>query len=124
MHVLLAITILLQSLVPVIAVQAADARASGSCGSGTACCCTGGSASDSCAPMQMEACSCLSGDSQRDPKAPPPRELKDTALLAMSLNAIAAPVPDLARPVLRPKSEPSRGNTHNEVQALLCVWRT
>ncbi len=126
MRILPVIALLLQLLAPTGPTRIVDAPAiGGTCDCVTACCCGGGSASDHCAPVPAEICACDSGFQERGPEAPLPRDGKKlTPLLALGLTGIAVTLPDPSRHALRPKAEPAPTTSHNEVQALLCVWRT
>lgn len=118
MRVLLAIALLGQSFALAGPMRIVDALAAGgACDCGTVCCCGDGT----------DACMCAAGPDQpqRRPEAPAPRDGKNLApLLALPLTGVVARRPDLARLALRPKAQPVPDKSHNEVQALLCVWRT
>ena len=115
MRVLLVITLLLlQSVASIGVTRTVEAPASGgSCACGTSCCCG--------------VCTCQAGPDlpQRRPDAPPPRDGKEVApFLALDQTGLEVRLVDPARHALRPKAEPAPTRSHNETQALLCVWRT
>ena len=126
MRTLLVIAMLLQSLALAgLAHPAAAAMASGGCSSLDTCCCTGKSGPDRCAPMGRTMV-CMCGDaSEPTAPAPAPREGKDrTTLLALTVTVVGTTLPNPVRYALRPMRDPDTGASHNEIQALLCVWRT
>ena len=128
MRVLLIIALLSQLLWPIGLVRTVDASASGGpCGCGPVCCCSDGSVSDHCNPQPADVCMCNanSQDPEPGPMAPPTRNGKELApFLALSLASVVAILPEPFRQPSRPKAQPSPTTSHNEVQALLCVWRT
>jgi hypothetical protein len=68
-------------------------------------------------------CGIRSGDSEPTPEAPRPQEQNDLSLIlvAGANGLIESPLPTRTRVVWAP---PASHRTHNEIQALLCVWRT
>ncbi len=127
MRTLLVVAMLLQSLALVGPAQRAAAPvASGACSSAATCCCTGRSGPDHCAPAGRAAV-CMCGPSAPDdgPEAPLPRDGTQRApFLALLLTSIVVKLPEPTRSVVTQARTPSPGNSHNEIQALLCVWRT
>ena len=127
MRTLLVVAMLLQSLALVGPAQRAAAPvASGACSSAATCCCTGRSGPDRCAPVERAAL-CMCGPSAPDdgPEAPLPREGTQWApFLALSVSSIAVKLPEPTRYALTQAGTPSPSTSHNEIQALLCVWRT
>jgi hypothetical protein len=127
MHRLLVVAMLLQSLALVGPAQPAAAPvASGACSSAATCCCTGETGPDRCAPDgQAVVCMCGPGVPDDGSKAPLPRDGTQRApFLALVLSNITVVLPEPSRAVLRQPGTPSPVTTHNEIQALLCVWRT
>ena len=127
MRSLLVVAMLLQSLALVGAAQpAATPVVSGACSSAATCCCTGRSGPDRCAPAGR-AVVCMCGPSAPDngPKAPLPRDGTQRApFLALLLSSIAVKLPEPPRCSVLPAGVTSPATSHNEIQALLCVWRT
>ena len=127
MRSLLVVAMLLQSLALVGAAQpAATPVASGACSSAATCCCTGASGPDRCAPAGRAAV-CMCGPSAPDdgPKAPLPRDGTQRApFLALLLSSVAVKLPEPPRCSVLPAGVMSPATSHNETQALLCVWRT
>lgn len=68
-------------------------------------------------------CGLQPGDSEPAPEAPRPAERND---IAPALVALVGSVIDLPRPVRAqaPPALPAIVRSHNETQALLCIWRT
>ncbi len=127
MRTLLVVAMLLQSLALVGPAQRAAAPvASGACSSAATCCCTGRSGPDRCAP-DGRAAVCMCGPNAPDdgPKAPLPRDGTQRApFLALVLASITVVLPEPSRSAVTQPRTPSPGTSHNEIQALLCVWRT
>ena len=126
MRTVLVIAMLLQSLALAgPAHPAAAPMARGGCSSSATCCCTGESGPDRCAPVGR-AIVCMCGDaSESRPAAPAPRQGKDrTPLLALPVTLLGTKLPNPVRYSLQPKPGRDSGASHNEIQALLCVWRT
>lgn len=67
-------------------------------------------------------CGLASGDSEPAPDAPPP---PDRTEIAPIFAAPVGSVIDLPRPIRSqgPPAPPAIARTHNETQALLCIWR-
>ncbi len=127
MRSLLVVAMLLQSLALFGPAQPAAALVTnGACSSAATCCCTGESGPDRCAATeQAAACMCGPGAPDDGPKAPMPREGTQRApFLALLLTSIAVKLPEPPRRSVLPAGAPSPATSHNETQALLCVWRT
>jgi len=93
------------------------------------CCCCGDTQSDFCSMAEMEETPCTCNEAptepNRAPKAPAPRDNTQVLLALMKTDpGIVVDVPEPVIPVLRGDSTLLRGATHNETQALLCIWRT
>ena len=59
------------------------------------------------------------------PVAPMPRDGTQRApFLALWLPSIVVKMPEPSRYAVPPARAPSPGASHNEIQALLCVWQT
>ena len=127
MRSLLVVAILLQSLALLVPAQPAAALVtSGGCSSAATCCCTGRSGPDRCAPVGRAAvCMCNPSAPDDGPKAPMPRDgTQRASFLALLLTSIAVKLPEPPRCSVLPARAPSPAASRNEIQALLCVWRT
>ena len=127
MRTLLVVAMLLQSLALFGPVLPADAPAvSGGCSSAATCCCTGATGPDRCEPTeQVVACMCGPSAPVDGPAAPMPRDgTQRVPFLALWLTGIAVQLPEPTRYAVRPARAPSPATARNEIQALLCVWRT
>ena len=59
------------------------------------------------------------------PVAPMPRDgTQRVPFLALWLTSIVVKMPEPSRYAVPPVGAPSPGTSRNEIQALLCVWRT
>ena len=83
------------------------------------CCCAG-----SCCGAALErACGC-GGDQPVPPRAPVPSEGPQLSMTMLAAEAaVVLDTPPAGVPVLEQDAGP-RLRTHNETQALLCIWRT
>ncbi len=127
MRSLLVVAMLLQSLALFGPARPAAAPVvSGGCSSAATCCCTGASGPDRCVPAgRPAACMCGPSAPADGPDAPMPRDGTQRApFLALLLTSIAVKLPEPPRRSVLPAGAPSPGTSHNEIQALLCVWRT
>ncbi len=127
MRCLLVVAMLLQSLALVGAARpAATPVVSGACSSAATCCCTGASGPDRCAPAgRAVVCMCGPSAPNDGPKAPLPRDGTQRApFLALWLSSIAVKLPEPTWYAASPARTPRPVCSHNEIQALLCVWRT
>ena len=131
MRIVLMLALLLHSFGGLASPAAVYAQAMGACFSGPQsepCCCCEPVDSDCCdTPAPMESCLCdmSPGEPERLPDAPLPRDSSETApFFASSATAMVVDLPDPARHAFSPKAEPRVHLSHNQVQALLCVWRT
>ncbi len=126
MRILLAIALLLQSLGPLALAQGVEAPLSGGPCECAATCCCGGAAVSHCATGPVAVCMCnTEPDVPERAPAPLPRDGQElTPVLAPSPIGVVAALPEPTSSVMRAAAAIRPHLSHNEIQALLGVWRT
>lgn len=131
MRVVLMLALLFHSFGGLVSPAAVHAQAMGACFGGpkseSCCCCEPVESDQCCTPAPMDACQCDMGpgEPERLPEAPFPREGSESApFFASSANVTVMELPDASRHAVSPKAEPRGHLSHNQVQAILCVWQT